>query len=64
MCVFILGVEMAEKYYTVQEFMIRDLALKGNELALFAIIYGFSQDGESKFNGSLKYLCYWTNSTK
>ena len=44
--------------------MISDLGLKGNELLIYAIIFGFSQDGETKFKGSLSYLSEWTNSTK
>ena len=48
----------------VQAFMVRDLKLKGNELLVYAIIYGFSQDGENNFEGSLKYLCEWTNASK
>jgi hypothetical protein len=36
--------------------MIINLALSGNELLLFAIIYGFSQDEKSQYKGSLSYL--------
>ena len=31
-------------YYTVQGWMLSDLGLKGNALAAYAIIYGFSQE--------------------
>lgn len=51
-------------YITVQGFMVRDLQLKGNELLVYAIIYGFSQAESQVFNGSLQYLADWTNSTK
>ncbi len=44
-------------YITVLGWMINQLKLKGNELLLFAIIYGFSQDGKSGFTGSLSYIC-------
>ena len=44
--------------------MVNDLKLKGNELLVYAIIYGFSQDGISSYTGSLQYLADWTNSTK
>ncbi len=37
--------------------MINRLGLKGVPLNVYAIIYGFSQDGESEFKGSLQYLC-------
>ena len=51
-------------FIVIQSFMVKDLKLKGNELIAYAIIYGFSQDGENKFTGSLQYICDWTNSTK
>lgn len=51
-------------YINIQPFMVRDLELKGNELLIYAIIYGFSQDGESYFTGSIQYLADWTNSTR
>ncbi len=51
-------------FINIQSFMVKDLHLKGNELMLYAIIWGFSQDGTSAFKGSLQYLMEWTNSTK
>lgn len=33
-----------------------DLGLKGNELMIYAIIYGFSQNNGNTFSGSLNYL--------
>lgn len=51
-------------YIVIQSFMVNDLRLKGNELLIYAIIYGFSQDGSSEFSGSLQYLADWTNSSK
>ena len=51
-------------YLVIQGFMVNDLNLKGNELLIYAIIYGFSQDEEQRFSGSLQYLADWTNSTK
>lgn len=53
-----------ENYVQIQGWMISELGLKGNELLIFAIIYGFSQDEVNKFSGSLQYLADWTNSTK
>ena len=50
-------------YFVVQSWM-SDMGLKGNDLIIYAIIYGFSQDGESRFTGSLQYLADWCNSTK
>lgn len=51
-------------YVTLQSWMVSELELKGNELIIFAIIYGFSQDGECQFEGSLNYLAEWTKSSK
>ncbi len=51
-------------YYSVQGWMVKDLNLKGNELAVFAIIYGFSQDNETWFTGSLNYLCEWLTTSR
>lgn len=53
-----------KNYVSVQGFMVRDLQLKGNELLIYAIIYGFSQAENQVFSGSLQYLADWTNSTK
>lgn len=53
-----------ENYITIQGFMLTDLKLKGNELLIYACIYGFSQAENQVFNGSLQYLADWTNSTK
>ena len=53
-----------DNYYQVSGWMINRLGLKGTELQVFAIIYGFSQDGESWFSGSLAYLETWTSATK
>ena len=53
-----------ENYISVHGWMILDLGLKGNELLIYACIYGFSQAENQVFNGSLQYLADWTNSTK
>lgn len=51
-------------YYSVQGWMLSELGLKGNALAAYAIIYGFSQDGVSEYAGSSKYLCEWLGCSK
>ena len=53
-----------ENYITIQGWMITDLELKGNDLLIYAIIYGFSQTDSQWFTGSRQYLADWTNSTK
>ncbi len=49
-----------ESYFVVQSWMIKKLKLSGNELNVYAIIHGYSQDGKSFFFGSLKYLSEMT----
>lgn len=44
--------------------MITDLKLSGNELILYALIHGFSQDGDSHFFGSLNYMATALNVTR
>lgn len=48
-----------ESFFTVQAFMINELKLKGNELLIYAIIFGFSQAENQFFTGSLNYLASW-----
>lgn len=51
-------------FITIQDWMVKDLELKGNELLTYALIYGFSQDRESEFKGSINYICEWLNTSK
>ena len=46
-------------FISIQGWMVTRLNLKGNELLVYAIIYGFSQDGESRYTGSRRYLADW-----
>lgn len=59
-----MGKVQNENYVLIQGWMINELKLKGNELIVYAIIYGFTQIEGQLFNGSLQYLADWTNSTK
>ena len=45
-----------ENYITIQGWMVNELKLKGNELIVYALIYGFTQDGKNEFTGSLNYI--------
>jgi uncharacterized phage protein (TIGR02220 family) len=57
--------EITDKnYIVIQSFMVSELGLKGNELLIYAIIFGFSQTTGQAFHGSLTYLENWTNSTR
>ena len=51
-------------YFQVSGWMLNRLKLKGIQLELYAIIYGFSQDGESEFTGSIQYLCEFTGTSR
>lgn len=53
-----------ERYFVVHGWMLNRLDLKGVPLQVYAIIYGFSQDGESEFKGSLRYLCDFTGASR
>lgn len=48
----------SKNYVAVADWMMQ-LGLSSKELLAYAIIYGFSQDGESKFHGSLSYMASW-----
>lgn len=50
-------------YLTIQSWMRTELNLSGNELIIYAIIYGFSQDETSRFSGSRQYLADWCGCT-
>lgn len=45
-----------ENYINIQGWMVNELNLTGNKLVLFALIFGFSQDGMTLFCGSLRYV--------
>lgn len=53
-----------DSYINIQAFMVNDLHLGGNELIIYACIFGFSQDGESWFTGSRAYLASWCQASK
>lgn len=44
-------------YVLVHSWMIKELNLSGNELLIYAVIYGFTQDNESEYRGGSKYMC-------
>lgn len=41
---------------TVQGWMVNELGLKGNSLLIYAIIYGYSQNGKGDYHGGYRYL--------
>ena len=46
-------------YLVIPAFARTRLDLKGNELLVFSLIHGFSQDKNSRFTGSIAYICEW-----
>ena len=54
---------MIHKYYSVLDFMVFDLKLKGLQKDVYAIIYGFCM-ADKPYTGGLGYLSEWTQSTK
>ena len=46
----------SDNYILIQGWMCSELNLKGNALLIFALIHGFSQDGQSRFYGSRNYI--------
>lgn len=56
---------MRDNYIVIQGWMVTDLHLKGNDLLVYAIIWGFTQNVKAqKYEGSIQYLADWTGSTK
>lgn len=55
---------MLDSYITIQGWMRSELGLKGNDLLVYAIIYGFSMKENQKFYGGLQYLADWCGATK
>ena len=58
-----------EDYIVIPAFVVMSkedggLGLKGNEAIVFSIIYGFSKDGESWYQGSQSYLAAWCGCTR
>ena len=48
-----------KNYIAIADWMVTSFDFNTRELLCYAIIYGFSQDGESVFSGSLNYLSTW-----
>ncbi len=59
-----MGAVRDNNFFVVHGWMINRLGLKGTELQLYAIIYGFSQTEGQQFHGGLQYLADWTNVAK
>ena len=56
--------KMSDKnFITIQGWMRTELNLSGNDLLVYAIIYGITQDGETEFYASQQYLADWCGCT-
>ena len=53
-----------KNYIQIEGWMANKLHLVGNELIIYALVYGFSQIENHTFHGSLQYICDWTNISK
>jgi predicted transcriptional regulator len=56
--------DISQGYIKIQGWMVSKLELKSNDLLVYALIFGFSQDGESRFTGSIDYICTWLNCSR
>ena len=54
----------SDKFVAIQGWMCNELNLKGNDLLVFALIHGFSQDGKSTFRGGRTYISETFNISK
>lgn len=53
-----------ESFALIPGWAVCELGLKGNELLIYSIIFGFSQEENQTFRGSLRYLMDWTALSK
>lgn len=53
-----------DDFIQISAAMVTKLKLSGNNLLVFALIHGFSKDGEHVFRGSLSYISEWLNISK
>lgn len=53
-----------ENFINIQGFMVTDLGLSGDELLIYAIIYGFSQMEGTYYTADLEYLANWITDTE
>ena len=46
----------SDNFVVIQGWMVNELNLKGNDLLVFALIYGFTRDGKTKFASGRNYI--------
>lgn len=47
-------------FFTIQDWMVQDLKLRGADLLVFAVVYGYTQGAQGIFNGTGNYISYLT----
>lgn len=52
-----------DRFIVILGWMMDDLGLSGNDLLIYALIYGFSQDGKNEYTGSLAKLAEWIHTS-
>ena len=58
------GAMKDNSYVVIQSFMLKDLGLKGNELIIYAVIFGYTQDGDHWYYGTRGHLAEWCGASK
>ena len=53
-----------ENFINIQGFMVTDLGLSGDQLLIYAIIYGFSQIEGKYYSADLEYMANWIQATE
>ncbi len=53
-----------DNYINICGWMVTELELKGNELIVYAMIYGFSQAENQTFDGTMNYVAEWLSTTR
>ena len=53
-----------DNYITISGWMVTELELKGNELIVYAMIYGFSQAENQTFDGTMNYVAEWLSTSR
>lgn len=59
-----LSDDLKDNYIVVQSWMSRSLGLKGNQLILYALIYGFSQTNNQVCTCGIEYMRGWIRGAK
>ena len=54
----------SKSYLNIQGWMVTELGLGGTDLIVYAIVYGFTQDGTSECWSSLDYFASWCGCDK